>query len=125
MLQLTTILFLIAGTILATIHTLAVKLYLYWKVWWFDLPMHFLGGVVIALLAFTLYDLRIIPRSFISLFKVMLFVMLAAVIWEIYEYLAGTVYASNYILDTATDLFMGLSGGFIGYYVASKIRNLS
>jgi len=125
MLQLTTVLFLIAGSILAVVHAIAMKLYLYWNLWWFDLPMHFLGGIVVALLVFTLKDLRLVSRQLLKPFKVIIIVFLVAVTWELYELWAGTLMESNYIFDTALDLIMGLLGGIVGYLVANSIRRLT
>jgi len=126
MLQLTTVLFLIAGLILAVIHAIAMELYLYWTFWWFDIPMHFLGGSVVALLIFTLYDLRIlVQRSFLTVGKVLLTVLAAALIWELYELSIGIPVEQDYWVDTATDIVMGLLGGYIGYTVACSINKLS
>lgn len=126
MLQLTTVFFLVAGLILSVIHAIALELYLYWKFWWFDIPMHFLGGVVVALLVFALYDLKIlVPRSFLTTFKVLSVVLAVAISWEVYEVMIGIPIESDYIFDTASDLVMGLLGGYVGYFVACRIRKLS
>ena len=63
MLKTTTILFLIALSVLAALHFIALSLYLYWQVWWFDIPMHLLGGFTVVLGIHTLADLRIVRRA--------------------------------------------------------------
>lgn len=125
MLQLTTILFLIAGSMLAVLHVVSLRLFLYWHYWWLDLPMHFLGGVVIALLVYTLYDLKIIrSRRLLRMMPVLLIVFVAALVWEGYEVLIGIPIEDDYLVDTVTDLIIGVIGGFVGAYVAAAIRKL-
>lgn len=125
MLQLTTVLFLIASSILAVTHNLALALYLYWRFDWFDIPMHFLGGIVVALGLFTAYDFRIFRSSrFLKMGWVLSFVLAIALIWEAYELLIGIPIMEDYIFDTSLDLIMGLLGGYVGFYVGQKIRKL-
>ena len=125
MLQLTTILFLIAFSLLAVVHYIALQLYLYWKFEWFDIPMHVLGGAVVVLGLYTLYDLRIIvPRHFLRVVPTLAAVFIIASIWEVFQVFAGIATEENYIFDTARDLTMGLLGGYIGFIVGDSIRKL-
>lgn len=123
MLQLTTIFFLIAGSTLAVLHVLALQFFLYWKFHWFDMPMHFLGGVVVGLLLYTMRDLGVSlipaqPRWFV----VLLFVLMFAVAWEIYEVLIGIEIMGDYVKDTLSDLILGALGGLAAYYVGNRMR---
>lgn len=86
--------------------------------------MHLFGGVVVALGIFTIADLRIIKNSWINLSRVVCFVFLVAVAWELFEYMAGIPIEDNFLSDTTLDMFMGLCGAFVGYYVGSSLRNL-
>ena len=67
MLQLTTIIFFIAFSLLALIHVIAIRLALYWHFLWLDMPVHCLGGIVVALGFFTLRDLGLFPNKFLKL----------------------------------------------------------
>jgi hypothetical protein len=125
MLQLTTILFLIAFSTLAVIHALALALSLYWHFWWFDIPMHMFGGVIVALGLFTLRDLRIISNRFLKLIPVLTFVFIVALVWEGYELLIGIPMESDYAIDTLADLTMGLLGAIVGYVIGIKLRVLA
>lgn len=126
MLQLTTIFFLITASLWAAIHYIAMRLFLYWSIEWLDIPMHFIGGTVIALGVFTLRDLRIVRVSFLSLAHVLLIVLLLALIWEAYEYIFNIpmTLADGFYVDTAFDLVLGLAGGWVGYYVGKRLRSL-
>ena len=126
MLQLTTVLFLIALSTLAGVHILASKLFLYWHYVWLDLVMHFWGGACIALGLFAAADLRIPTAKQISesLFRVLVFAVFVMVAWEYFEVWAGILIEDNYTFDTTLDLITGFLGAIIGYYVAKKIRTL-
>lgn len=123
MLKLTTIFFLISGSILAVTHILAMKFFLYWKYEWFDMPMHFLGGVVVGLLLYTLHDIgvNIIPRK-PRWFTVLLFVIMVAMAWEVYEVLIRIQIFDDYYIDTAIDLFLGSLGGITAFIVGNQMR---
>lgn len=112
---------------MAVTHFLAETLFLYWRFWWLDLAMHMLGGVVIALGVYTLYDLRIVKsRSWLTLGKIVVIVFMMATLWEIYEYVMQVAQqADNYVVDTIWDYVMGLLGGCIGYFVSNNIRHLN
>lgn len=117
-----TLFFLLAGACLAVWHYLALELHLYWRYLWFDIPMHALGGVVVALGLFTLKDL--FPRSPRWLYTfpaAVLFVLFVALAWELFEVSIGVIFEeSRYVVDTTTDLIVGLLGGAFGYFVGSK-----
>jgi len=124
MLQLTTILFLIAFSMLAAIHYLALQLFFYWRFTWFDIPMHLFGGAVVALGVFTLRDLRLIPNTFLTVKMVLLFVFITAGVWELFELYAGVPIDEAYYPDTTLDVIMGMLGGYLGYIVGNRLRSL-
>lgn len=125
MLKLPTIFFLIAGSILVVIHILSLELFLYWKYPALDIPMHALGGAVIALLFFTLHDL--IPRypsRLLYPIPVLLLVLLVSLVWEVYELQIGIPIEEDFEIDTITDLIMGMLGGVMGYVVGYSVSTL-
>ena len=124
MLQLTTIVFLIALSLLAGVHIIAIELFLYWNIWWLDIPMHAYGGMIVALGFFALRDLRLFPNTLLKFFPVLFLVLLVALAWEAYEFLIDMPEIGNYYVDTGIDLCMGLLGGAIGFVVGNNLRNL-
>ena len=110
--------------IVATLHFSALQFYLYWRFWWFDILTHFLGGFWIALsflwLFFQFGLVNIIKNdknyNLLVAFLASLFV---GVLWEAFEYYLGitNTNASNYIIDTATDISFDLVGGFAAYII--------
>ncbi|MFT5849727.1 MAG: hypothetical protein ACI9H6_000542 [Patiriisocius sp.] len=125
MLKLPTVFFLISFLILAVIHIIALQLSLYWAFSWFDIPMHFFGGAVVALGIFTLNDLRIVvPDRWLYTIPVVLLVILVAMVWEVYELLIGIPIEANYVVDTVVDLVLGALGGLVGYSIGTSIKKL-
>lgn len=117
---------LISASVLAVIHYLAIELYLYWIYPWFDMITHSLGGVVVALGYMSVRDffpsVGLVWQKFIP---TMLFVLAVAFAWELFEIWAGIpLDEPDYLLDTITDLVLGLSGGVVGYLVAKQLKNL-
>lgn len=124
MLQLTTIFFLISFSILAVLHIIANQLFLYWHLPWLDIPMHLFGGAVVALGVYTMRDLRFIAPRVVQLWSVVAIVLVVAIIWEVFELLAGVPIRDDFVLDTSIDLVMGLAGAFIGYFIGKSLRSL-
>lgn len=124
MLTLPTVFFLIAASVLATIHVLSLELYLYWQHLWLDIPVHMLGGATVALGVFTIHDLtKKFPSRLLYPIPVLLFVLMAALAWEVFEIKAGVPIEANFAVDTMIDLIMDMLGGTIGYVVAYSISD--
>ena len=125
MLKLPTIFFLISGSILAVVHYISLELFLYWHYRWLDIPMHALGGAVVALFIFTVKDLRPkYPARLLYPIPVLLLLFLVAMAWEVYEIGIGIPIEDDYEIDTITDLIMGMLGGIIGYIVGYSVSSL-
>ena len=119
------ILFLIASSILATVHIISLELFLYWRFLWLDIPMHALGGAVVALGAFAFSELGFpFLKRYLHLVPVLALVVVAALVWEVYELGIGIPIEDDFEIDTITDLVMGLVGGLIGYIVGSRMQSL-
>lgn len=108
--------------IIAILHFSALQFFLYWKFWWFDILTHFLGGlwVSISLLWFFFQfgSVNVFKNKKNHIFLVAFVgTILIGVMWEIFEYYFGIsgVNASNYVRDTATDIFFDLMGGIVAY----------
>lgn len=119
------ILFLIASSVLAITHIIALELFLYWHFWWMDIPMHFLGGSVAALGVFATFAFRApLPKRLMRIVPVLSFVLIVALSWEVYEVSIGIPIDENFVKDTALDLCMGMIGGWVGFIVGSRMHRL-
>ncbi len=110
---------------LAAMHLLGLALSLYYYFPWYDLPMHFFGGVIVALGLYVLIDLQLPLTSYLTrLWQFTALVLIVAVLWEVFEVWAGIPIESNYLLDTTIDLVLGSLGGVVGYYVGQALGTL-
>jgi hypothetical protein len=99
------------SALLAVLNQVAITEHLYWKYVWFDVPMHFLGGLVLGLFAVGLLG-KFRPLLFIG------FVLVLSVLWEVLEYYFGVPREANYAFDTALDLLMDALGALVAYALA-------
>ncbi len=109
------------------INWVAVYLYLYWTIWWFDMFVHFSAGACVAMasiLFYFFYTKKSLP-SIRTTLKVAIFGAIAVgVLWEIYELIFGITSLSDgvdFYLDTGSDLLTDLSGGIIGSLYAHRL----
>lgn len=93
--------------------------YWYWQYRWLDTPVHFAGGVWVALAAVWLS--RVVHKPLRSLLGVVAVVLVVGVGWEVYEYFFTASYSNYYIFDTSKDLLMDILGGLLGYLWAQRI----
>ena len=113
---------LIVAFIIAFLHSVAVAFYLYSFYWWFDIPLHFLGGFCAGLISLYFYSYfhqrkERTMTSFRVLVVVIGSVMTVGFVWEFFEYFAGIASNAlgNYTFDTAKDLIMDMLGGYASY----------
>lgn len=97
---------------------------------WFDIPMHFIGGVSVGYTYFlTLQYFQkknyLVLNSISRIFFVFALVSLTAVFWEFFEfsaeYITGLGLQGN-LDDTMADLFLGIFGGFLTAIFLERIQ---
>lgn len=102
------------------LHLVSLKFFLYWTIWWFDIPLHFLGGFLIGLIAISF--LKIINRNtfvtFNLFFLTIFAVMIVGLVWELWEIFIGFTDVLKDKGDTILDLIMDFLGGIFSvlYY---------
>jgi glycopeptide antibiotics resistance protein len=121
MIQPIVILFVIIAFIFAVVHAVAVAGSFYWHYWWFDIVMHFWGGLLIALGVVSLTTFRriSITPSYKLILGVTLFIVLA---WEFFEWQVGLFVPALHLPDAIYDVTLGLSGGLLGYWVIRHFK---
>ncbi|MCX6752871.1 MAG: hypothetical protein NTW62_00795 [Candidatus Nomurabacteria bacterium] len=105
------------------LNFIAGKLYWYISIWYFDMPMHFLGGVFVGLLA--VYCSKFVKINLLELnFKeqilyVFLFTLIVGIGWEFFEIIFNNILGGQFFntLDTISDICFDLSGGLASYFV--------
>ena len=113
--------------IIALLHFFALKFYLYWSIWWFDIVVHFLGGVWVGLIimwffffsGFIYKNVNLVKNSKIF-FITIVSVIVVGVLWEIWEVWADLISIDDigYFLDTPLDIVMDTLGGTTAFVYA-------
>lgn len=103
---------LVCALIVAALEQWAVADFLYWRYVWFDMIMHFLGGLTIGLALVALMASKCRPFWFLS------GMIAVAIGWEVFEVLIGSPREANYVLDSSIDLLMDTAGALIAYGAA-------
>ncbi len=105
-----------------------------WIVPWLDMPMHFAGGIWVALLFFYLDENYFkISNKIARYLSTISFTMLTGVLWEFAEYIYSVFFPSsvfslfkfpmNLYRDTLGDLFFDLAGALffcLLYFIVDK-----
>lgn len=95
------------------VNLVALKFYWYYSIWYFDMIMHFLGGLWLGLAFIWLFSAKELTSKLI--FKIILSVLLIGFLWEIFEIIFYNYVAENpfIILDTVSDICFDLTGGIL------------
>ena len=111
-------------------HFLGSIVNLYYYVWWYDLFMHFLSGVlsvVVGIYILDKVDSKSIKNKFIYFIYLIGFVSFVALTWEMIEYLGDIFFNMNLqhsietgVKDTMHDIIIALLGGFITCFIVNK-----
>lgn len=93
--------------------------YLYYEIWWLDIPMHILGGAGFSALFISILNYQ---NRKITFSKIIIAVMIIGVLWEIYEYSIHIFLGRDWngMLDTIKDLFDDFLGASFAYYLSNK-----
>ena len=102
----------------------------YYTIWYFDMPMHFLGGLWLSLFFIWFFSLTDFPRYVfynhpdLKLFlQTIVFVLIVGVLWEFFEFFTNNYIGRDQfnIMDTSSDIFFDLAGGNLGFYYFLKV----
>lgn len=101
-------------SVLALLQLIALEEFLYWQFWWFDLVMHFIGGLIIGGIALFITSYILSDPKYT--FPFFLFVLVVVGVgWELLELSTGMFREDNYTLDTSIDLLMDTLGAVVVY----------
>jgi len=121
--------------LIAILHFLATSFYWYWSIWWFDIPMHFLGGAWVAGVSLWLYFLSdYFKKNPVNKKKIFLIAILTAgligFLWEVFEFSLSQLVVFNSLnswMDTFSDFIMDILGavGAALYFIVYKLPLLN
>jgi flagellar biosynthesis protein FliR len=113
--EIVVLLFIFASMYLGEIHSF------YARIWWWDIMLHALSGVIIATIGFSLVDILNgeeklaveLSPAFVAIFSFGLALSIGA-LWEIYEFLMDSLFGLNMqksgLIDTMWDLIVDALG---------------
>lgn len=111
---------------LGIVHIVSLELYLYWQYPQLDVPVHILGGVMIAFAVFSAAELFAwFPERYLALTPVVLFVLIIGLVWEFFQ-----IYADISLLgpglgwDIVGDLICDVIGGTLGFAIATRLKDI-
>ncbi len=112
---------LVVSGVLAGLNWYANAHHLYFQFWWFDIVMHFLGGVfsgLAVLWAYHYFCMRICDQRKARLFLVALMgTLIIGVAWEVFEGVAGIhLIEAHIVSDTLMDLLMDSLGALAAFF---------
>ncbi len=96
--------------VLTLLNLVGIIFSLYWRLWWYDIPAHVLGGVSVALAAAWLQAIRGERPTFLFCISA---VFAVGVAWEIFEAVSGLTQFPQDTVDTIKDLCDDVIGGLI------------
>ncbi|MDQ3014292.1 MAG: hypothetical protein M3Q73_00295, partial [bacterium] len=107
----------------------AIGLYfkLLWQIWWYDILLHTLGGVLISFVVMEL--IRVYGFTFRKMYHMFIPAITAALIigllWEGFELVSGATFVSKtgYKTDTSIDIVCDIAGALIGVLLSFKKSN--
>lgn len=115
--------------IIGIFHHIALQFYLYWVFSWFDMLMHFLGGLWVGLVGIWfvyfsgIMNMNIKSARQMRIFSISIItVVIIGVLWEIFEVYSGVLsIEENYWFDTSLDILMDTSGASVAFlYIRHK-----
>lgn len=99
-------------------HAFASYFHLYWRYPLLDVPLHILGGMLVAFSFYLLPVIRIrLPRRYPQLVYVIALALIVGTLWELFEYAIGeTEFGAGFAFDTLRDIGMDTVGAIAGFY---------
>jgi hypothetical protein len=109
---------LILVLMIGVINVVASYFHWYWSIWWFDMPVHFMGGVFVAMLTIYILYKRIgVSMASKQNLKVLLIILAGTFVfgflWEIFEFFVQGGLNGNLanVTDSVSDMCFDLAGG--------------
>lgn len=105
-------------------NTMALFFHWYRLIWWFDMPMHFMGGFFLVWLVLYVYNKFfsinsdfILSRSLIK--KILVWAFIIGLGWEWFEWGADLYTGAGvmHMLDSYSDLFFDMAGAYTAIFM--------
>lgn len=103
---------------IAIVNFLAMKAMWYYIFWYFDMPMHFIGGIVASFLIVYVFYNKISKYNTLPIYYIIIGIFIIGFGWEIFEYIFNNIIAGQVwnMFDTLSDICFDLSGGIVALF---------
>ncbi len=119
---------LVLAVFILILNNIATHKSWYFFIWWFDMPMHALGGLFVSFLATSLF----VSKRFSSkiyregqfFFSVIVSVFVIGILWEVFELSIEKLVQFAELVsfkDSVSDMFFDLAGGMIGALIGLSV----
>jgi hypothetical protein len=97
------------------LNFIGIEFIFYYLFWWFDIVVHFFGGVAVFFLIFYVFYSFITKKTQFPIFLISIGLLSVTIGWEVFEYIVNilTGLVPNSYLDSFSDICFGVSGGMI------------
>lgn len=97
----------------------------YRLIWWFDMPMHFLGGVFVSwLVLYIIYKFskKTVLNNLDTYKKIFLLTLIVGLGWEWFEWATDIFTGANdmHLLDSYSDLFFDMAGSLVVIFILNN-----
>lgn len=120
--QFASLLSIILGLQILVTHAIALELYLYWTVWWLDIVMHLLGGMLLVFIWRVLINYAVIAQSAWNLTRIFQVSLPLLIGWEIFGVYLERGFKDGYLTDTSGDILCGIVGIMIGFWLLQRLE---
>lgn len=109
-------------------NSLGVWMSVYGILWWYDMPMHFFGGLFTALLI-VYFLLGYKKTAYLPTIKIILIALAVALVigllWEGYEIFFDIIAGRRHIfIDSTSDLFFDMAGAIEAMFIYLRHRKI-
>ncbi len=112
---------LLLAILVGTLHSFAIRYYLYWRFPYFDMLPHGAAGVMVGILVYFLARHKLEAKD--AWWLAFLGAIAVGITWEFFEYAVGvTKNEPGIVFDTIKDLCMDTLGGLLGATITYKNR---
>ena len=114
--------------LLYVLNRIALTYHLFWRLWWYDIPMHLVGGMVLGAgfvwFFGSLQERKPLRSDFLTIVSILGAVFIGGVVWEVYEYVFDLNYNPllDYVVDTVKDMSMDMLGAVATLWFYKKRR---
>lgn len=101
---------------------MAKSFYWYSLVWYFDMMMHFLGGLWLGWFFIYVFLPEEVVLSCRTIIKVLMMALLVGILWEFFEYFMNVISNTHFdIGDTVSDVILDLAGAAVSIFYFIKL----